>query len=125
MAGETEAFFARLGETGREPMLGRTTGTVRVDLAEKGRTSHWFVSIKRGDLAVTREDGPADLVLRADQAAFDEIAAGRLNGMAASLRGLLQFDGSPTLLVLFQRLLPAPTAPPKAAADRTVGKRRS
>ncbi|HEX5015127.1 MAG TPA: SCP2 sterol-binding domain-containing protein [Candidatus Limnocylindrales bacterium] len=127
MAGDTEAFFARLAGLGHEPMLGRTTATVRVDLANGRGTDHWVVSIKRGNLAVARSGGPADLVIVCDRTTFDELAAGRLNAMATALRGAIQFEGDPSLLVRFQRLFPAPTAPPlgASASDRAVGKRRS
>jgi putative sterol carrier protein len=124
MADATAEFFDRLQERGREPALGRTTATIRVDLADGPKTEHWLVAIKRGDIAVSHENTPADCVISADRAKFDDIAAGRLNAMAAALRGVLGIEGDASLLVRFQRLFPAPTAPPIGAADRTVGKRR-
>jgi len=127
MAGETEAFFERLGDGGHEPMLERTTATVRVDLADGQRTDHFLVSIKRGNIAVTRSGDAADLIIVTARETFDDLAAGRLNAMSTALRGAIAFEGDPSLLVRFQRLFPAPTAPPLGASTtgRAVGKRRS
>lgn len=126
MADATEAFFAKLDARGQEPMLRRTTATIRIDLTGGQRIEHWFISIKRGDLGISRSDGPADLVFSTDGAVFDELAAGRLNPMAATLRGLIRYEGDPSLMVRLQRVFPAPTAPPlgAAASARSAGKRR-
>jgi len=70
---------------------------------------------------VSRDDVEADCVVRVDRALFDAMASGRLNALAALLRGVLFVEGDPMLLVLAQRLFPA--APdkqelqPVAAAD--------
>jgi putative sterol carrier protein len=106
-------------------MLGRTSATIRVDLHDGRRTERWHVAIKRGEVTVTQRNAPADCVIKAERARFDDLATGRLNAMAAVLRGALDIEGDPIMLVRFQRLFPAPTAPPIGAADRIVGKRRS
>jgi hypothetical protein len=130
MVDATEAFFAELNERGHEPMLRRTTAAIRIDLAGPSGTDRWMISIRRGDVAVSRQDGsgataPADLILATDRDVFNGLAAGRLNPMTATLRGLIAFEGDPALLVRLQRVFPAPTAPPLGAASgRTVGKRR-
>jgi hypothetical protein len=41
-----------------------------------------------------------------DQALFEQIVTGRENATAALLRGLIDVEGNPQLLVLFQRLFP-------------------
>jgi putative sterol carrier protein len=125
MADATTTFFDQLRERGHEPMLGRTTATVRVDVHDGRKTERWQVAIKRGDLTVSKRNGPADCILRIERARFDDLATGRLNAMAAALRGVLDVEGDATMLVRFQRLFPAPTAPPIGADDRIVGKRRS
>jgi putative sterol carrier protein len=122
---DSAEFFTRLGERGFEPMLASTTGTIRVDLRDGDRTEHWHIGIRRGKLAVSRSDAPADCVISADHARFDEIASGRLNAMAATLRGVLEVKGDPSLLVRFQGLLPAGEHLPVAASARTVGRQRS
>ena len=124
MSSATTEFFDRLAERGREPGLARTTGSVRFDLTRDGTVKHWRVEFRRGATTVSHATGPADCVVRADASLFDDLARGRANAMAALLRGRLAVDGSPELLIRFQRLFPAPTEPPMRASARTVGKRR-
>jgi putative sterol carrier protein len=99
--------------------------TVRFDVVEGKRTDHWLVGMQDGAIEVAHSGGEADCVLRANKAAFDDIAAGRTNAMAAMLRGALEIDGDPRLLVRVQRLFPAPVGVPRTVGDRSVGRRRS
>ena len=113
--GPTETFFGELAERGREPALGRVTGTVRCDLLNGGgRVEHWYVTIKKGDIAVSHKNSAADAVVRADRKLFDGFASGNVNVMAAMLRGVLEIEGDLQLLALFQRIFPGP---PRAAAQ--------
>ena len=125
MATATSEFFDRLAERGQEPGFARSTGTLRFDLTRDGRTEHWRVELRRGAVTVARSADPADCVVQADAALFDDLATGRANAMAALLRGQVFADGDPQLLIRFQRLFPAPTRRKKTASARTVGKRRS
>lgn len=52
--------------------------------------------------------GLADVVVRVQRPTFEAIVTGRLNGLAALLRGLLTFEGSMAALIMFQRCLPGP-----------------
>jgi len=124
MADATAEFFDGLAKRGSEPLLGRITGRVRVDVVDGGRTRQWVVSLRNGDLTVTAGDGPADSVIHADRPAFEEVATGRVNAMAASIRGLVEIEGNPRLIARFGRLFPPPVGMPKASGARTVGKRR-
>jgi putative sterol carrier protein len=124
MADATAEFFDGLAKRGSEPLLGRITGRVRVDVVDGGRTRQWVVSLRNGDVAVAEGDGAADCVIRADRAAFEEVATGHINAMAAGLRGLLMLEGDPRLVARFQRLFPPPVGMPKQSGARTVGKRR-
>ena len=96
--------------------------TIRVD-AESDFAD--LFEIKDGALDVSRSDGDADCVLRAEKGAFDKVASGRTNAMAAYLRGAVTVDGEPRLLVRLQRLFPPPVGMPEVSGDRAVGKRRS
>lgn len=104
----TAAFFDRLADRGYEPLLQRATGSVRVDLVEGPRTDHWLVSIDRGHVVVSRESRDADAVLRADPRTLDDIVTGRSNTVAAVLRGVVDLEGDPELVVLFRRIFPGP-----------------
>ena len=114
-AGPTEAFFGELAEKGREPALGRVTGTVRCDLLNGGgRVESWYVTITKGDITVSNKSGPADAVVRCERKLFDGFASGTTNVMAAMLRGVLEIEGDLRLLALFQRVFPGP---PRTAAQ--------
>jgi putative sterol carrier protein len=124
MATATSEFFDGLAAGGPEPRLARTTGSVRFDLTRGDTTEHWRVDIRRGAVGIARTADPADCVVRTDARMFDDLVRGRANAMAALLRGQLLADGKPELLILFQRLFPAPTGRKMTASARTVGKRR-
>jgi SCP-2 sterol transfer family len=124
MADPTTAFFERLAERATDPSLGQVTGTVRIDLDRDGRSEHWRVALRRGSIVVSRSADAADCVLRATGAVFDDLASGRANALAATLRNELDIEGDPNLLVRFQRLLPAPTGARRTTSDRVIGKRR-
>jgi putative sterol carrier protein len=105
----TAELLAALAER-REPVLKKAKGTIRLDLASGARTDHWLIEVDRGDIAVRRKQAQADCVVHADKALFDRISRGEVNAWAAMLRGALWVEGDPHVLVLFQRLLPGPTA---------------
>ena len=124
MPDPTATFFARLAERGHEPALRRTAGSVRIDIDRAGTLEHWRVEMNRGSVAVSHSDADADCVIRANASLFDDLAEGRANALASSLRSELDIDGDPGMLVRFQRLFPPPTGRKMQASARTVGKRR-
>ena len=105
----TTEFFRELELRGHETGLENVTGTLRFDLVNRKRTARWLVAIERGDVEVSHRNVKADCVVRADKSLFDGIAAGDVNAFAATLRGQVDIEGNPELLVLFQRLFPAPS----------------
>jgi putative sterol carrier protein len=125
MADATTRFFDTLGQLEHQPTLGRTTGSLRIDLDRDGQVEHWRVELRRGAVTVSRAAGPADCVVRTTAVVFEDLARGRANAMAATLRGQLLLDGNPALLVRFQRLFPAPTGRKMTSSARSVGRRRS
>jgi hypothetical protein len=121
----TDNFFEELGRRGHEPRLRRIVATVRFNISEGKRTSHWRVEIARGDIRVSRDSAKGCCGICADRALFDGIVTGQVNAIAAMLRGALWVDGDRETWVLVQRLLPGPCAgrgsrpfatPPAAAA---------
>ena len=104
MMTSTAEFFEHLGRRGHDPLLGRIGASVRFDIADGTATEHRLVRIDHGDVTVTTEDVPADCILTADRAEFDDIVAGRTSALASLLRGTLAVEGDPELLVLAQRL---------------------
>jgi putative sterol carrier protein len=106
MADPTVELFDRLAQRGHDTLLEKYSGALRFDLTDGKQTHYWLLTIRKGNLAVSREHGPADCVLQADKAVFDGIALGELNPMAAYLRGLLGVQGDLELLTAFRQLLP-------------------
>jgi putative sterol carrier protein len=104
----TTEFFRGLEMRGHEPGLGKVTGTLRFDLVNGKRTARWLVAIQKGEIDVSHKNAKADCVVRADKTVFDGIAAGEVNAFAAALRGQIDIEGNPELLVFFQRLFPGP-----------------
>jgi putative sterol carrier protein len=107
-ADATTSFFEALDSRKREPLLKNASGTIRFDLTRGRRMETWFVSVSGGDMTVTHRKKQADATVRADRDFFDRMVTGRLNPMAALLRGDLHVEGDLGLLMLFQRLFPGP-----------------
>ena len=108
MSDATAEFFARLAERGHEPRLEKAKGSIRIDLLDGKPTTRWLVTIAGGDVAVSHRNAAADCTLWMDKGLFERLATGEVNAFAAFLRGAIEFDGDPALLLLFQRLLPGP-----------------
>jgi SCP-2 sterol transfer family len=108
MADPTSAFFEELASRAHEPVLARTSGTLRIDVADGDRVDHWFVTIRKGDIDVSRKRGRADSVLGLDRTLADEIFSGGTNVIARMLRGQVHIEGDLAVMMQFQRLLPRP-----------------
>ena len=117
----TAQFFDQLNARGQEPLLGNMTTSLRFDLTSGPRTEHWLITVKQGDVSVSRRNGRADCVVRGDKELFDEIAAGHANLMANFLRGRLTVEGNAAPLVRFQRLFPGPKGPSGPPSEKKRG----
>jgi putative sterol carrier protein len=104
MTDATTRFFEELARRGHEPRLENASGSLRFDIAN-GRTAHWFVSIDKGNVAVSHSGDTADCTILASRTVFDGLASGKASAVAAVLRGTLSIEGDWRLLVLFRRLL--------------------
>lgn len=125
MTDPTHEFFADLERRGHEPMLGRTSGTLRFDLAGPHEVEHWYVRIRKGDLTVTRSEDEADCVIRTDKELFDRLTSGTANAMAAALRGVVEPLGDLQLIVQFQRLFPGPPVDHEGRGEAGYARRQS
>jgi hypothetical protein len=101
-------FFYRLGAEGHQALLNRISGTLRFDVDDGPTTEHWYVRVDKGDVAVSHEDLPADAVVHIGPGDFGAMAEGRLNAIAAFLRGEIHLEGDVGLVISFQRLFPGP-----------------
>jgi len=113
MPGETDDFFEDLGRRGHEPLLEKAKGRIKFELTDGGKTERWIVAVDNGDIAVSRKNGRTDCTARTTKKLFEELVRGRENAMAAALRGAIQLDGDPELLMFFQRVLPGPEGGPR------------
>lgn len=115
MTTATAQFFEELAGREHEVLLQRASGTLRFDLQHGEGSDHWLVAVDKGDVAVSQKNRKADCVIRTDSDLFEGIAGGRVNIVAAMLRGVVAIEGDLELAVLFQRLFPGP---PKSSAKR-------
>jgi SCP-2 sterol transfer family len=115
MSDPAKQFFDDLAARGHVPLLKSSSGTLRFDLESAGRTAHWYVTIKKGDVSVSHDTSEADCVVRTAKELFDRMATGTANATAAALRGLVATKGDLRLIIQFQRLFPGP---PRSHADR-------
>ena len=111
-SGLTSAFFDRLAQREYDPLLAKAVGTARFEIVDGERTERWLVTIDKGTIDVSRRNTRAGTTIRADRKTFEKAAAGRLNVMAAVLRGEIEISGDPRFLVRLQRLIPRPSARP-------------
>jgi hypothetical protein len=107
-------FFANLAAPGHLATFEGHSATLRFDVGDDGQVQHWHVAVSNGDVAVarqnsvTRQSKGADAVIHVERAPFEAIVTGRMNAMAALLRGVLTCEGSMAALMMFQRCLPGP-----------------
>lgn len=102
----TTRFFEEIDRREYEPRLVKTTGSLRIDLQEGPRTTHWFLKIDHGRVEVSQENREADTVVGTSPQLFEDIAAGREHGIAALLRGDMTVSGDARLLVQVERTFP-------------------
>ncbi len=103
MIDTSEAFFTRLAERGREPLLHGVSGTIRWDIGDAGS---WFVGVKNGSLSVSRDTAGADCVCACSQEDFDRMVVGKQNPTTLFMQGKMKITGNLGLAQKFQRLFP-------------------
>lgn len=109
MSSPTADFFEDIGRRGHERLLTGVTGTVWFDLEHDHEVEGWFLAIKGGDIRVSREERPADCVVRGSRTAFDRVVSGKSHIYSAWVRNELRAEGDVRLARLLQRLMPGPT----------------
>jgi putative sterol carrier protein len=104
-----DEFFQELTER-QEPLLRNLSGTIRFDLKNDGTVERWFVTIHDGATRVSHKNAKADCVAEMDESFFEALTRGEANAISATLRGDIEIEGQPALLLGFQRLFPGPPA---------------
>ncbi|NES28919.1 sterol-binding protein [Micromonospora terminaliae] len=118
----TTRFFEELDRRGFEPLLAKTSGTLRFDLHEGPQTTHWLLEIDRGNLRVRQEDQEADTVVGVEPRLFGQLVSGEENTIAALLRGDMTVAGDLRLVLQIERLFPGP---PDSRGPHHVFQRRA
>jgi hypothetical protein len=104
-------FFLNLNGF-RQVIPGTISGTIRFDLLEGKRAEHWLTTFDKGTVSTVESNEEADCVVRSDRATFGAIIEGRMNMMAALLRGAINVEGRSLLLGVFRKLLATPITTP-------------
>jgi putative sterol carrier protein len=122
MLDATTRFFEDLDRRGFEPLLAKTSGTLRFDLHEGAQTTHWLLQIERGNMHVSQEDREADTVVGTPPRLFGELVTGSENAIAALLRGDMTVSGDLRLVLQVERIFPGPpdARGPRHAFQREV-----
>jgi len=117
MADAIAEFLDALTRADHVPLLEGVSGALRVELESGGQTERRLIVIDRGSVSESRRHAKADCTIRTDRELFEGMVSGRVNAMAALLRGQVGVEGDPNLLLQFQRLFPSP--PPGVNTKRT------
>jgi hypothetical protein len=119
----TQEFFDGLAARGHELLLEGASGSIRFDLSDGTTIHHWTVTVKNGDVKVSKKEGRADSIVAADRSLFDRLTRGRENAMAATLRGVIKVKGDLGLMLQFQRIFPGPPGSQRRAHAAVAGGR--
>jgi putative sterol carrier protein len=116
-------FFESIA--GPHPEVPRTiSGSLRFDLENGNRSEHWLVIFTKGKVSSDRSNAAADCVAHTDKATMEAIIQGRVNAMAAILRGAIKLEGQILLFALFRSLLTTPAERHQAQrVGRNTGRR--
>jgi hypothetical protein len=101
----TEEYFERLSRCGYEARLVRFGGTILFELDRDQPAERWLLRIDQGNIQVTREDGPADLIIKVDRATLNRILSeggGGRDIMAAYVRQAIMVEGNPRMLYVLR-----------------------
>jgi putative sterol carrier protein len=108
MTNTAARFFGDLEAQGHHALLVKATGTLEFDLSDGDQVETWVLALDHGNIAVSRDPIDPTCRVRSSTKLFDGVTSGRVNAMAAMLRGELVCEGDAELLMLFQRILPGP-----------------
>jgi len=119
MTDVTAAFFDALHARGHEPLLAKGRGSLRFDIVDGEQTEQWFLTISKGDVAVSRDGADPTGTIRASRQVFESLTRGESNAMASALRGETAIEGDVELVLMFSRVLPGPltSSHPRARPD--------
>ena len=106
--GPVRQFFTGLAAPGQLDTFAGQSATLRFDVRDDAGGQSWYLTISKGEVAVSGSKAAADAVITIGRPQLEAIVTGRLNAQAAILRGLLTCTGSMAAFIMFQRCLPGP-----------------
>ena len=101
-----------LHPVGHEPLLAKGRGSLRFDIVDGEQTEQWFLTISKGDVAVSRDGADPTGTIRASRQVFESLTRGESNAMASALRGETAIEGDVELVLMFSRIELAPMLMP-------------
>ncbi len=121
-----EQFFATLPDRAPQVLHAPLTGTLRIDLADDGRTQHWVRRRRLGAVDVDQGRVDADAIWYSSMDLFDRLVTGRAQSVAALFRNESTFSGRVVLFLAFRRFFPPPpgTRDPREVAREKVRRAR-
>ena len=118
------AFFEEESSRGYEPLLRSVSGTVRFDLVSGKTTERWLVTIRKGNVTISRKNAAADTVMRLSKTLFEAVTKGETNILPALLRGEVVLEGDYRLMIMIRRLLRARLAASQAGKAAGYARRQ-
>jgi putative sterol carrier protein len=115
--GATREFFETLDTRRDDPALRNLSGTLRFDLRGDKAVDSWFVKVGDGKVTAKRGKAKADCLATMDSDLFEALVRGEVNAISAALRGDVEIEGQPALLLAFQRLFPGPPSDRRDRAE--------
>ena len=123
MTRATGEFLERLSAVEHEPLLAGLTTSVTLEVIDGERIKRWSIHIEDGRVTTSaRAARDSTCLVRAERAVLDALARGEVNATAALLRGTIEAEGDPEVLLRLQRVFPGPPGargPVLAAARET------
>jgi putative sterol carrier protein len=100
-------FFEQVDQLAYQPTLHKVRGTIRFEIRDGADLDHWLLTIEDGRVRVAHGWYEAQAVVRADLPLAEEMTRGRVNALAAMLRGDILVEGDLALTLKLGRLFPA------------------
>ncbi|MFY1649920.1 SCP2 sterol-binding domain-containing protein [Solwaraspora sp. WMMB762] len=96
MVGTVEDALDRLARDASSVLTrlpARLSGTIRFDVHDESRTTHWFVTLGTGKVQVSSTGPEPDSIVRSDRVCFDRLARGEDRFIPLLFRNAVVVEG--------------------------------
>lgn len=118
-------FFQRIEQLRREPRIAPVNAAIRFEVVDGQAPGRWLVKLTEGDILVSSEDRPADVVVRVSRGVFCDLVTNRANILQTWLQGKLLTTGNPTWLITLWQIPGVIPPPPDADHPREFVRRKA